>query len=412
MSWRRPRRFALVGAIALALAACQTPPRGGAPAAEEPSEVASLRVVARPSAPPRPPRVPVLRVSEAEPVTGGEVLDRLTARLSTPACVRGSHNETWRRRYAGHPARFSQRVEAILPLLNYVLEEVENTDLPGEFALIPLVESWYRPDAVGAGGSNAPGGLWQMIPGTARNHGIAIMPGYDGRYSPIDATHAALSYLDALHAEFGDWRATAMAYNAGEGRMRRALAAGDGRVHGERRKPAGLASHTYAYIDKLRALSCLLAHPERHGLRLPRDTVVDPLRRISLAGGAQDLGAVADVLEMPVEELRRLNPAYTGTRVSADAPHVLLVPERTQPRWAALADLDPGARVAATRPTPAEPGAAATATAGAAYTVKRGDTLSAIARSHGLRVADLLRWNQLTQASILRPGQEIRLAPQ
>ena len=101
--------------------------------------------------------------------------------------------------------------------------------MPGEFALIPIVESWYRPDAVGPGG---PAGMWQMISSTARNHGIHIQAGYDGRLSPVESTDAALSYLEALSALFkGEWRTMAMGYNAGEYRILRAFRnSGDQRV--------------------------------------------------------------------------------------------------------------------------------------------------------------------------------------
>ena len=133
-------------------------------------------------------------------------------------------------------------MEEILPLMAYVLEEVERKKLPGEFALLPIVESWYRPAAIGPGG---PAGMWQMISSTARNHGIRIQSGYDGRLSPVESTDAALSYLQTLDGLFdGEWRAMAMAYNAGEYRIIRAFrASGDRRVSGESQLPRGRHEH-------------------------------------------------------------------------------------------------------------------------------------------------------------------------
>jgi nucleoid-associated protein YgaU len=70
----------------------------------------------------------------------------------------------------------------------------------------------------------------------------------------------------------GDWRAAAMAYNAGESRLRRALAkSASSEVSGERRQPAGMPNTTYAYIAKLRALACLISEPARYGLSLPAE---------------------------------------------------------------------------------------------------------------------------------------------
>ncbi|MBS7457661.1 transglycosylase SLT domain-containing protein [Coralloluteibacterium stylophorae] len=387
---RAPRLLAAAG-TAVALAACQSLSPPSAPDAPERGTVASS---------PTPKRVPLRTTRTALPEleavqvrTAGDVLDRLTARLDAPACVRGSHNNLWRERYAAQPDRFAARVKRILPLLDYVMDEVEAADLPGEFALIPVVESWYRPDAHGAGGSGAPAGLWQMIPSTARHHGVTITPGYDGRYSPVESTQAAIAYLDSLHTEFGDWRATVMAYNAGEGRMRRALAK-DARIHGERRRPGGLASHTYTYVDKLRALSCLIAQPEKQGVAFERDAVIEPLAEVTLAPGTQDLAAVAAALELESTALAALNPAYAGGRIGVSAPHVLLVPARTRLRWNGLASL---------------PSASPPAAEAGEYIVRSGDTLSEIAQRHGLDLSQLLRWNQLSRSAVLQPGQSIKL---
>lgn len=212
---------------------------------------------------------PVLPAPPARVADGAELFGRLRASLSPPACVRGIQNEAWRRRYTAHPRVFEAQLRKALPLMAFVLEEVEERKLPGEFVLIPLIESGYRADARGVGG---PLGLWQMIPSTARNHGLRVDRGHDERLSAIESTYAALSYLTTLHSEFGEWRATAMAYNSGEGRLRRAFArTGKAQVSGERRLPAGMSGITYAYVAKLHALACLIAAPQRHGLVLPID---------------------------------------------------------------------------------------------------------------------------------------------
>ena len=149
----------------------------------------------------------------ADPVytTGREVFDRLRARLRAPACVDSARARQWQDRYARHPSVFTRKLASVLPLLDFVVAETERSGLPGEFVFIPLVESWYEPGAIGR---NGPTGMWQMIGSTARNHGVGMRNGYDGRLSPVDSTRAALSYLKALDDMFdGDWQATVMAYN-------------------------------------------------------------------------------------------------------------------------------------------------------------------------------------------------------
>ena len=102
--------------------------------------------------------------------------------------------------------------------------------------------------------------MWQMISSTARNHGVHIQPGYDGRLSPVESTRAALSYLKTLQGMFGDWQAIVMAYNAGEGRILNAFRRARSRqVSAAQRKPHGLSNITYDYVAKLQALSCLVA---------------------------------------------------------------------------------------------------------------------------------------------------------
>lgn len=216
--------------------------------------------------------------------SGAEVFDTLAARLSQPVCQEGPATRNWQRRYAGHPDTFARQLEARLPLLAYVSQRVEEAGLPGEFALIPLVESGYNPSAIGPGG---PAGLWQMIAGTARHYGVRIDAGYDGRFSPVDSTRAAVKLLSALQSKFGDWRTAAMAYNAGEYRLLRALRnASNANPSGTYTPPAGLPRTTIEYIVKLHALACLLAEPDRHGLALPRDVHFVPLQETTLPSPA------------------------------------------------------------------------------------------------------------------------------
>ena len=386
-------------ALALALAACQPQVKPDIDDPREPATEVRIKPVPSATAPatPVPPAAPVAPVPD--PIdTGAEVIDRMTARFSAPICVKGQQNRHWRKRYAGYPESFARQIEQILPLMGYVVEEVERKGLPGEFALLPIVESWYRPDAIGPGG---PAGMWQMISSTARNHGIRIQPGYDGRLSPIESTDAALSYLVALDGMFdGEWRAMAMGYNAGEYRIIRAFrSSGDRRVSGESHLPRGLSRTTYDYVAKLHALACLFEKPERHGLVLPREARFVPLVRMTLPDGVQSLDQAAVRMGTDASQLRRLNPGYRQGRVVAGAPRDVLAPAT------ALASLM--AAGANPESTPAPPAPAADST----YTVRPGDTLSRIAARHGIPLARLFSINGLNGKSVLRPGQVLRLAP-
>lgn len=392
MRGRAPR---LPWLLLLALAACQAPVR---PEPEDPPEpatpVAVAPVAATPPVAPLPPP-PVETPPAPNPIdTGAELFDHLSARFSSPVCVDGDRNRAWRRRYAGHPASFARHVEQVMPLMAYVAVELDRRGLPAEFALVPVVESWYRPEAIGPGG---PAGLWQMIASTARGHGVRIQPGYDGRLSPVASTDAALDYLTALSARFdGEWRATAMAYNAGEYRLLRAFrASGDRVVSGERQLPRGLSHTTYEYVAKLHALACLLAHPGRHGLVLPREARFTPLMRATLPAGATSLEQAALALATDAATLRRLNPAYRQGRIPPGVPREVLVPASAATQLAAGA-------IAAAPAVPSEP---------RIHRVRRGDTLSRIARDYGVALRRLYELNGLDARSVLQLGQAIVVEP-
>ncbi|KFN47671.1 transglycosylase SLT domain-containing protein [Arenimonas metalli] len=397
----KPDRLALALALVL-LAACQPNVR---PDPLEPEEPATPVKVAPDAATPRTPPPAPAEVVLPDPIdTGAEVFDRMRARFSAPICVKGEHNRAWRKRYAGHPASFARHVEQILPLMGYVVEEIERRDLPGEFALLPIVESWYRPAAIGPGG---PAGMWQMIASTARNHGIRIQPGYDGRLSPVESTDAALDYLETLDGLFdGEWRAMAMGYNAGEYRILRAFRnSGDQRVSGESRLPRGLSNTTYDYVAKLHALACLFEKPERHNLVLPREARFTPLVRVSLPAGVASLDQAAMRLGVDASALRTLNPAYRQGRVAAGVPRDVLAPATALARLAQAGTVDAGG-------DPASPETGAThGDAGRVHEVRRGDTLSRIAARYGVPLRELFDLNGLTGRSILRPGQVIRIDP-
>jgi hypothetical protein len=182
--------------------------------------------------------------------------------------------------------------------------------------------------------------MWQMIPSTAKNHGIHIRDGYDGRLSPVESTRAALSYLRVLQDMFGDWQAIVMAYNAGEGRMQAAMRRAGSRVTSAAdRRPHGLSNITYDYVDKLQALSCLVQKPERFGLHLPVDARYEPLVPLLMDPGMETLEAFARAHGKDAQQLRQLNPGFRGGRVVAGVPRLVLSP--------------PGASTAPAAPPPA-----------------------------------------------------------
>lgn len=396
----RPR-WSLV-LCALVLSACQTvPPRAPTPAATPaPPQPAATTQPATPAPTPRPPAQTFLQDEPGPPLDGGDVFDRLRARLADTPCVDDPIVQRWQRLYAGSPTRFAGQVEGVLPLMAMALEEAERYRLPGELVLLPIVESWYRPDA-GAGSGHV--GLWQFGAPTARGLGLTVRGDYDERMAPFAATDAAFRHLGELHNTFGDWKLANMGFNAGAYRLRKVLQrVPDAEVSASGRQPPGLAAGTYEHIAKVQALACLLARPEVHGLELPRATRIVPLTTVTLPPGPSTLSAIARATQLDADQLALLNPAFRRGVVSPQAGRELLVPLAAAEKFDAFQ-----LPVVATTAAPAEP----RSDGATQHTVRSGDTLGAIARRYRVRVRDLLAWNGLTARSMLRIGQRIRLSP-
>jgi membrane-bound lytic murein transglycosylase D len=205
----------------------------------------------------------------------------------------------------------------------HVVTEVEARGMPLEFALLPVVESAYEPFAYSV---SRAAGLWQFIPGTGVRFGLKQNWWYDGRRDVIESTRAALDYLQALHDQFdGDWLLAIAAYNVGENTVQREL--DYNRAHG---KPTDfwhltLPAETRAYVPKLLAMKRLMAEPERYGLEFavipnePYFAVIDTNSQIDLKIAAQLAGTSYD-------ELVALNPGYNRWATDPDGPHRMLVP--------------------------------------------------------------------------------------
>ena len=196
-------------------------------------------------------------------------------------------------------------------LFGYVVEELRKADLPTEFALIPFVESGYRPNARNGSG---PTGLWQFIATTARNHRVPMTNGYDGRLSAVDSTQAAVRYLKTLHGMFGgDWRLATMAYNAGEYRVLQSMRKAG--MNAQNAKPSalpGLSPVTHAYVEKLHALACVLEDVEdQPGVMASLDRTVPVLKDHTLPAGTSVQQWAAQRALDPAR-IARLNPALAS----------------------------------------------------------------------------------------------------
>ncbi|KRG68106.1 lytic transglycosylase domain-containing protein [Pseudoxanthomonas dokdonensis] len=357
-------------------------------------------------------------------LTGLDIYQHFEEGLAEPVCAPPVKGGVWRKHFRQAPARLAREDDDLLPLFGYVVDAVRDANLPTEYALIPFVESGYKPAARSSAG---PAGLWQFISLTARNHGVPVGKQYDGRLSPVDSTQAAVRYLKTLHGMFGgDWRLAVMAYNAGEYRVLQSMRRAG--MNAQNARPAelpGLSKITYAYVQKLQALSCLLQQAgEREEWSQQLNRTVPQLVAQPLPANVSSLQAWAAAQQQDAGFLSRINPALKE-RIPAGKPIRVLAeagpansPVAGSPALAtamagaavtpAAAD-NASAAVAAATTVAASSAGASTTSNRRSHTVSPGESVWLIARRYGMKPSQLLTRNGLSASSVLRPGMVLAL---
>lgn len=406
-------RLTLTLAVCAVLAACATqPPRQQQPA---PAPAVVMPVPGVPAPPVAP--APAPKPSD-QPWAGIVASDVMQDCADSPLIHANA------KMYTRSPASFEDLLTRSLPLIIYVHEQLRDAGIPGEFSMLPMLESSYDPGE--RGHRNGPAGMWQFIPSTARRHGVAVNKRYDGRLDPVASTRAAIQMLKALHEQFGDWRLVAMAYNAGPAAVSGALHA---RPHATA-KPVPdlpLGHTTRTHLARMMALSCILREPERFHVQLPQPAPNTELAAVKVPVGTR-LRQAAAMADMPLAKLRALNPGYLVASVPADSSRTLLLPINDAQSLAAALTVDGSESVAQVNarsssdpadniPLPNEPSppqdeddptAPAAPAPAERHRVREGETLWSIAQHYHVSVRDLKRWNDL-HGDTLRPGEELRV---
>jgi membrane-bound lytic murein transglycosylase D len=289
--------------------------------------------------------------------------------------------------YARHPEYLDRTFRRGGRYLYYIVEQIQARGMPLELALLPVVESAFNPVALSRARAS---GLWQFIPATGRRYGLKQNVYYDGRRDVVEATRAALDYLQFLANDFdGNWLHAVAAYNTGENNVRRAIA---------RNRKAGkptdffslqLPRETRAYVPKLLAMRRLVGDPSAYGLAF--STIAnEPYFAAVDSGGQIDLQVAADLAGVARDEFLALNAGFLRGVTDPDGPHRLLVPVDLAPDLELrIADLPASERIRV-----------------AYYRVRPGDTLGAIARRHGVTVGEIQASNRL-RGTLIHPNQDL-----
>ncbi len=173
----------------------------------------------------------------------------------------------WRSWFLQHQGKLEQILHNSRPFLYYVAHAVAQRGLPMELALLPAIESGYNPKAFSPA---AAAGLWQFVPGTARNFGLQNTRWGDPRLSLTASTDAALDYLSYLYNYFGgDWLLAIASYNAGQGTVSAAIQQNVAEGKPTAFWDLSLPSQTENYVAELLALAQIIRNASAYHIALP-----------------------------------------------------------------------------------------------------------------------------------------------
>ena len=271
--------------------------------------------------------------------------------------------------------------------LYYIVSRTEERSLPGELALLPIVESSLDPFAYSYGKAS---GIWQFIPSTGKAYGLNQDWWYDGRRDIRASTEAALNYLERLHEQFdGDWLLALASYNSGAGTVRRAIRKNKSKGLPTDYWSLSLPAETRMYVPRLIALAQLVRNPAAFDVSLP-PVMNEPFFTAIETGGQIDLSRVADLAGLSVEDVYQLNPEYNRWSTHPEQSEDILIPLTHAERLKqGLSSLPPSERITWER-----------------YTIRRGDSLSTIASRHGVTTEVIRTVNNLSDNRIYA-GKEL-----
>lgn len=267
--------------------------------------------------------------------------------------------------------------------------------MPEDLLYLAMIESGFSPRAYSRAHAS---GLWQFISETGRRYGLEVSSYVDERRDPVKATDAALDYLEDLYERFGSWYLAAAAYNTGEGRVERILRQRAGGRKGDDdlfwKIDQYLPRETRDYVPLMLAAAHIGKNPEKYGFH---DLVYEqPLAYEEVrVPGSTPLRAVAEAAEVDYDDIRELNLHFVGGRTPPRRDVVVRLPEGRGKVFAAnfMRMKLEGQLAAATTE----------------HTVRRGETLSHIARRYGTTVRALQEANGGINPRRLRVGQVVRI---
>ena len=333
-----------------------------------------------------------------------------------PFVIEVPYNEVVRRyilRYVKHSPRqlaaLQRKAEYYFPIFENILAK---HDLPYELCYMPVIESALNPQARSHMGAT---GLWQFMPATGKKYGLEINSLVDERMDPIRSTEAACLFLKNLYGIFQDWNLVIAAYNCGPGNVNKAIHRAGGKRDFWSIYPF-LPSETRGYLPIFIAASYAMNYAQEHGI-CPADPLPTMAADTIITTHRQHLKQIADNIDIPLAELRRLNPQYPRDIIPGGKSYAICLPIEKAGMYIDLHDTILAYRaeelihnrrdeIELLHRTSVNGGYSINGVT--YYKIKEGDTLGGIAKKFRVSVKQLKAWNGL-KSDMIRAGKTLKI---
>lgn len=272
-----------------------------------------------------------------------------------------------------------------------MVKALKEAGLPEELSWLPLIESGFKVNALSRARAL---GLWQFIPSTGYKFNLHRDAWIDERLDPEKSTTAAIAYLKALHHIFGDWTTVLAAYNCGETRVLKLIRSQkinylDNFWDLYERLPR----ETARYVPRFMATLHILKDPAKYGIDLGETESPAVFETVAVKK-QMSLGVIAKKLRIPRAELVSLNPALRY-KITPKTTYNLKLPEGMGNTLMAQLDRIPQTSLPKR--------------SFKVHRVKRGETLSHIARRYGTSVRKIARANNINRRHLIKVGQRLKI---
>lgn len=288
--------------------------------------------------------------------------------------------------------RYLAQAEQFLPM---VKDTCAQQKAPKDLAYLFLLESGANPEARSP--ANALG-MWQFMPGTARNYGLRVDSWVDERLDPRKSTQAAISYLKDLHDMFGCWRLALSAYNSGENKLNNVLCKEDASEYTEICSSKHLKKETKEFVPRFQAIAHIAKHAEKYGFAPLKNAPDNVEHDTAVIEGSYPLEILAKAIQAPLDDLVELNPALIRGATPPSPAHALRVPKgKKAVLLAKLHEIKPDQGKTNTM----------------VHVTHRGDTLNKLVKRYGLKKTKLAVLNpDVNFSRKLKPGLKINIPAQ